>query len=401
MTLSSSSIALVILLGVIAIGYALGRIDIKGIRLGSSGVFIVAVITGSLVTVLKKNTQADSGFYVSLLNTIKSLDGLSKNFQNIGLILFITAIGYTAGPVFIKTIKKGALNYILLSFIVTIIGFGVTLIIYFVDSGLDMSSALGIMMGSLTSTPGLSSSIAAFEVSEDIINTAHAISYPFGVLGACLFAQIMPKFFKKDLEESKAKLKSIAEEDEELQSGKNVFEFDKLGLCVFCFAGMMGILLGSVTIPGINFKLTTTGGCLIVGLLFGQVGKIGNVNVKVPKQTLTVFKELGLVFFLTGSGVTGGFSFIQMISDYPLYFVYGMIITLLPMIIGFIVAKRIFKLDILSNLGAITGAMTSTPALGALEQVSDCDNVSACYTATYPLALFLLVIIPQIVKIFI
>ena len=400
MTISNASISLVILFGVIAIGYAVGRIDIKGIRLGSSGVFIIAVIVGCLMTILKDNAQAESDLYDNLVNVIKTLDSLSKNFQNIGLILFITAIGYTAGPVFIKTIKKGALNYILLSFIVSIVGFGATLIVYFIDSGLDMPSALGIMMGSLTSTPGLSSSIAAFESCEDIINTAHAISYPFGVLGACLFAQIMPKFFKKDLEASREKLKSITEEDEELSNDKKIFEFDKLGLCIFCFAGMLGILLGSITIPGINFKLTTTGGCLIVGLIFGQIGKIKNISVKVPKQTLTVFKELGLVFFLTGSGVTGGFSFIKMISDYPLYFVYGMIITLIPMIVGFIIARKVFKLDILSNLGAITGAMTSTPALGALEQVSECDNVSACYTATYPLALFLLVVIPQIVKIF-
>lgn len=68
--------------------------------------------------------------------------------------------------------------------------------------------------------------------------------------------------------------------------------------------------------------------------------------------------------FLIGAGVPGGVSFMENIQ--LKYFLYGIIMTLVPMIIGFLVAKYVFKLSIFNNLGSITGGMTSTPALDAL-----------------------------------
>lgn len=393
-SLSNSSIALIIALGVLAIGYMLGRIDIKGVRLGSSGVFIVAIIVGCILgSVYDLNDLSNKSTLLGSINNIATC------IKNLGLVLFIVAVGYTAGSVFIKTLKNGGLNFVILSVTVIFSGLIVTMIIYFIDKNLDIQSALGLMMGALTTTPGLSSTELAFAGSESVINTANAIAYPFGVLGACLFVQIMPKFFQKNLEDAKQSL-SVSHNQENTSIEENLIEFDKMGLTMFCLAGIVGIFLGAITIPYIDFKLTTTGGCLISGIIFSLIGKIGKVSLKVPKSTLSVLKEVGLVFFLYGSGISGGFEFIPTISNYPIYFLYGILITSIPMIVGFVLALKVFKMDILTNLGAITGAMTSTPALGALEQVAQTDDVSACYTATYPVALFLLVIIPQIIKIF-
>ena len=398
--LKYSTVALIIMLLVIAVGYMLGRIDIKGVRLGSSGVFISAVIAGCIIGALCDITSKND-----TTTLIGSVNNIATVSQNIGLILFITAIGYTAGPTFVKTIKNGAVSFIILSAIVVTAGLGTTLLIWVCDKNLGLADAFGLMMGALTSTPGLSSAKDAFPELKDMVQTMNAIAYPFGVLGACLFVQIVPKFFNKNLEEAKQKLDNTEKDESKtisnVKNEEKLIEFDKTGLAMYCLAGIFGIILGSITIPGINFNLTTTGGCLISGLIFGLVGKVGKLSLKVPKNTLSVLKETGLVFFLYGSGISGGFGFLPEISQHPIYFVYGMIITLVPMVIGFIVALRCFKMDILTNLGAITGAMTSTPALGALEQVAQTDNVSSCYTATYPLALFLLVIIPQIVKLFI
>lgn len=395
-SLSNSSIALIIMLGVIALGYLLGRVEIKGIKLGSSGVFIVAIIVGCIIGVFcDLESLNDTKVLIGAVNNIATI------LKSVGLVLFITAIGYVAGPVLIKTLKNGGIQFIIISAMVIVSGLLTTLIIYFIDTDLNIESALGLMMGALTSTPGLSSAESAFDASVKLIDTANAIAYPFGVLGACLFVQIVPKFFSKNLEESKQKL-GAKEQVEEIKNEqeKKVFEIDKLGFAIYCLAGIVGVFIGSLTIPGIGFKLTTTGGCLVSGLIFSLIGNVGKISLKVPKATLTTLKELGLVFFLFGSGISGGFGFIPTISEYPIYFVYGIIITMIPMIIGFLMALLVFKMDILTNLGAITGAMTSTPALGALEQVAETDEVSACYTATYPLALFLLVIIPQIIKLF-
>ena len=75
--------------------------------------------------------------------------------------------------------------------------------------------------------------------------------------------------------------------------------------------------------------------------------------------------------------------------------------TLVPMIVGFILAKFVFKLSIFNNLGSITGGMTSTPALGALISTAGTDDVSSAYAATYPVALILVVIAAKLIVMFV
>ena len=70
--------------------------------------------------------------------------------------------------------------------------------------------------------------------------------------------------------------------------------------------------------------------------------------------------------------------------------------TTLPMIIGFIFAKYVFKLSIFNNLGSITGGMTSTPALGTLVSVAGTDDVTSAYAATYPIALVIIVVLSKV-----
>ena len=90
----------------------------------------------------------------------------------------------------------------------------------------------------------------------------------------------------------------------------------------------------------------------------------GKLSVTPKDSTLKVFRELGLMFFLIGAGVSGGAKFVQYFD--AVYFVYGMIMTVVPMVIGYLFAKYVLKLSLLNNLGSITGGMTSTPALGHL-----------------------------------
>ena len=70
--------------------------------------------------------------------------------------------------------------------------------------------------------------------------------------------------------------------------------------------------------------------------------------------------------------------------------------TTLPMVIGFIFAKYVFKLSIFNNLGSITGGMTSTPALGTLVSVAGTDDVTSAYAATYPIALVIIVVLSKV-----
>ena len=104
------------------------------------------------------------------------------------------------------------------------------------------------------------------------------------------------------------------------------------------------------------------------------------------------------MLFLIGAGVPGGMKFVQYFK--PVYFVYGVAMTIVPMIIGFIFAKYVLKLPLLNNLGSITGGMTSTPALGTLISVSGTSDVASAYASTYPIALIAVVLASQLLIMF-
>ena len=189
LTLSNTLICLLIFFGVLFIGYLLGRIKIKGIALGTSGIFIVAIIAGCVIP--KESIDITT---------------ITKQLSNVGLALFITSVGFTAGPMFIQNFKSKAFKYIAISVIIIFAALGVAMLIYALDKNLDMPTILGITMGAMTSTPGLSSNLAAFEESADIIQTVNAIAYPFGVLGVCLFVQIVPKILRVNMKEEVEKI---------------------------------------------------------------------------------------------------------------------------------------------------------------------------------------------------
>ena len=128
-------------------------------------------------------------------------------------------------------------------------------------------------------------------------------------------------------------------------------------------------------------------------MIFGHFQKIGKVCIMPQESTLKVFRELGLMLFLIGAGVAGGASFVKYFEW--VYFIYGIIMTLLPMIIGFIFAKYVLKLNLLNNLGSICGGMTSTPALGTLIGTAGTEKVAGAYASTYPIALVAVVLVSQ------
>ena len=79
-------------------------------------------------------------------------------------------------------------------------------------------------------------------------------------------------------------------------------------------------------------------------------------------------------------------------------FLAGAAITIIPMVVGFLFARYVCKLPLLSNLGSITGGMTSTPALGTLISTAGTEDVAGAYAATYPIALVLVVLAAQLIN---
>ena len=376
-------------IAIAALGYILGRITIKGISLGTAGVFIVALIYGCI-------------FYKELSAEINTdfVGNALKIVDNLGLILFVTAVGFIAGPNFFGNFKKNFKSYVILAIIIIFSGglacAGCILVgRNFTDLSNEEFTAMltGILSGALTSTPGFSAAKDAVGSDElqSIVSVGYAIAYIFGVIGVVLFVQIIPKLTKADMAKERELLAPSSSKEGKEKKMFKLIEMDSFGIMPFAMAAFFGIIIGSFKFG--NFSLSTTGGCLLISLIMGHFGHIGKFSVMPKDSTLKVFRELGLMFFLIGAGVSGGAKFVQYFD--ALYFVYGMIMTVVPMIIGFLFAKYVLKLSLLNNLGSITGGMTSTPALGTLISTAGTENVASAYAATYPVALISVVLVSQ------
>ena len=105
---------------------------------------------------------------------------------------------------------------------------------------------------------------------------------------------------------------------------------------------------------------------------------------------------------MIGSGVSGGVSLVMQINTHgPMIILYGVIagifMSIIPLIVGFFVSKQLFKQKVLESLGIITGGRTSTPALGMLIDTAKTSSVASYYASAYPIALVLVVLVPQII----
>ena len=377
--------------GIAAIGYLLGKITIKGVNLGTAGVFIMALAFGCFMySHLGNQLMVNESTFVK--------DAL-KIVENVGLVLFVTSVGFIAGPNFFRNLKKNFKSYVLLGLII-ILSAGLSAIaVLFIGGNFTQlpheefkAIVVGLLSGALTSTPAFSAAKEAVGALDDLVAVGNGIAYLFGVVGVVLFVQLIPKFEKADMAVERQKLLVSAGEEKKVDTGK-LKQLDPFGFCVFSIAAVLGILLGSIKIGG--FSLTVTGGCIIVALVFGHFGKCGSICIMPKTDTSRVFRELGLMLFLIGAGIAGGASFMKYFE--PIYFIYGIVMTLVPMIIGFIFAKFVLKLPLLNNLGSITGGMTSTPALGTLIATAGTEDVASAYAATYPIALISIVLTAKLI----
>ncbi|MGI6107702.1 MAG: permease [Lachnospiraceae bacterium] len=378
-TLMANSLFQVFSIGVL--GYFLGRIRIKGIEIGDAGVLIVALIAGHFGA---------------------QVPGFVNSF---GVATFVAAVGLMAGPKFFHNFVKNIKSYVLIALVIIFSGAAITVLIAAVTS-VDSDLAAGLMAGALTSTPGLAAAQEAAEtVSGDAGSTAvatgYGIAYPFGVLGVVFFVQLLPKILGVNMDKARNELELSQSSPEKPKKARKLIQVEPLGMMTLFLAVAFGIVLGNIKIPlpgGASFSLGTSGGPLIAGLILGHFGHIGPFELNTNKDILKCMRELGLVLFLIAAGVKGGAGFVEILREHgPMLFVYGALITLVPMILGYLFASKVLKLPILNSLGSICGGMTSTPALGTLIQTSGTDDVATPYASTYPVALVCVVLMAQFI----
>lgn len=162
----------------------------------------------------------------------------------------------------------------------------------------------------------------------------------------------------------------------------------------------LGIVAGLIPIglPGSTpITLGLAGGPLLVALLLGHFGKVGRIVGHIPRPTRLLLQDLGLVFFLANAGVEGGVSLVATVQQYGItLFGLGMLVSVVPLILAWPLARKLFKLDPLQALGGICGGMTSTPALGAITAKTDSQVPVISYVSAYPVALIVMILITKI-----
>jgi len=164
------------------------------------------------------------------------------------------------------------------------------------------------------------------------------------------------------------------------------------------FVGL-GILIGglfgtlSIHIGGVPISLSTSGGALIAGLFFGWLRSKHPTFGRIPEASLWVLNNVGLNMFIAVVGIAAGPSFVQGFRDVGLsLFIVGAIATTLPLIIGLLLAKYVFKFHPAIALGCCAGARTTTAALGAIQDAVESETPALGYTVTYAVGNTLLII---------
>ena len=173
------------------------------------------------------------------------------------------------------------------------------------------------------------------------------------------------------------------------------------------FVGIfLGILLGSLPIafPGMPtpVKLGLAGGPLVVAILIGRFGHKLKLVTYTTMSANLMLREIGIALFLAGVGLGAGDGFIDTIVNQNgyMWILYGFIITVVPILLVSVIARRFYKVNYLLLSGVIAGSTTNPPALAYANAVAGNDVPAVGYATVYPFAMFLRVLAAQIFILF-
>ena len=169
------------------------------------------------------------------------------------------------------------------------------------------------------------------------------------------------------------------------------------------FVGLaFGIVLGSIPIavPGMPapLKLGLAGGPLIVAILLGRFGNFARLVTYTTQSASLMMRDIGISLFLASVGLAAGESFVAAITQGNglLYVLLGLFVTLIPLIVVGIVARKVYRINYHSIVGLMAGATTDPPALAYAATLSEKNSSSVAYSTVYPLAMFLRILTGQL-----
>jgi len=163
---------------------------------------------------------------------------------------------------------------------------------------------------------------------------------------------------------------------------------------------VLGVLAGSISFPvfGLfDFSLGLTGGVLLTALVLSNIGKTGPVLWSMSGSSNQLLRRLGLLMFMATVGTSAGGELAGVLQTSGLKLIaLGAVVTIVPMLVGSLIGYYVIKLNFITLLGVVTGSMTSTPGLAAIDSKTDSEAASVGYATVYPAALVLMILFSQL-----
>jgi putative transport protein len=171
-------------------------------------------------------------------------------------------------------------------------------------------------------------------------------------------------------------------------------------MVTFSFGIAAGVLLGmlAVNIGGLSIGLGSAGGLLAAGLIIGFLRSVRPTFGRLPDAARWIFMEFGLLLFMTGIGLRAGADIVETFFQAgPKLIIAGVLVTFIPVVVGYIFGRKVLKINPVLLLGAITGAMTSGASLSVIINEADSEIPALGYTGTYAFANVLLTVAGSVI----
>lgn len=188
--------------------------------------------------------------------------------------------------------------------------------------------------------------------------------------------------------------------------GNSIKRLDAPNIATIFVGVFIGILFGSipVAIPRIPvpIKLGIAGGPLIIAILIGRYGYKVHLVTYTTTSANMMLREIGLMLFLASVGIKAGDGFLETViqGDGVKYVYTGFLITIIPILIIGIIARKKYKFNYFTIMGMIAGTYTDPPALAYANSICSKEAPSIGYSTVYPLSMFLRIFTAQIIVLF-
>ena len=180
-------------------------------------------------------------------------------------------------------------------------------------------------------------------------------------------------------------------------------EVGETDLMTFSFGIAAGAGVGLILIKfgGISIGLGMAGGLLLMGILIGFASSLNPTVGRVPEPARCLLMELGLMLFMAKVGLSAGGGIVEaLLNAGPAIIACGLLMTLLPACLVYVVGRRVMKMNPALLLGSVTGAMTSTSALNVINEAARSPVPALGYAGTYTIANVLLTFAGTVVAMF-